>query len=124
MEVNNQGTSLRLVLEIAKDQWRDFGIKPKPSELSIRYFNPSSVPPGEVIATEMEDGRFCFEDKDGKKYRWMAQLKDDHALGIAGEVATALARPGTNDAEWLRKATGTPPKPSASDPEQNPEKDS
>ena len=121
VEVKSQGTSLRLVLETSKDQWKDFGIKPKPSELSIRFFKPSSNPPGEVVATEMENGGFFFEDNEGRKYRWMAEMKDEHALGIAGEVASALARPGPNDAEWLRKAAGTPPEPSVGGPEQNPQ---
>ena len=108
IEVNNQGTSLRLVLETSRDQWRNFGIKPKPSELTIRCFKPSSDPAGEVVATGMQDEGFFFEDEEGKRYRWMAEMKDEHALGIAGEVASALARPGPNNAEWLRKAAGTP----------------
>ena len=124
VDVNNQGTSLRLVLETSKNQWGDFGINPKPSDLSIRVFKPSSEPPGEVVAKEMEDGSYSFEDEDGCQYRWMAQMKDEHALGIAGEVASALARPGPNDAEWLRKAAGTPPQPSVGGPEQNPQEDS
>ena len=121
VEVKAQGTSLRLVLETGKDQWKDFGIKPKPSELCIRFFKPTSDPPGEVVATGMQDGSFFFEDEEGQKYRWMAEMKDEHALGIAGEVASALARPGPNDAEWLRKAAGTPPQPSVGGPGQNPQ---
>ena len=121
VEVKNKGTSLRLVLETSKDQWKDFGIKLKPSELSIRFFKPSSDPPGEVVATRREDGNFFFEDEEGRKYRWTAEMKDEHALGIAGEVASALARPGPNDAEWLRKAAGTPPQPAVEGPEQNPQ---
>ena len=121
VEVGNQGTSLRLVLETSKDQWKDFGIKPKPSELSIRFFKPGTDPPGEVVATVMQDGSFLFEDEEGKKYRWMAEMKDEHALGIAGEVASALTRPGPNDAEWLRRAAGTPPRPSVRGAEQNPQ---
>ena len=121
VEVKNQGTSLRLVLETNKDQWHDFGIKPKPSELSIRFFKPSSDPPGEVVATKIQDGSFFFEDDEGKKYRWIAEMKDEHAMGIAVEVASALARPGPNDAEWLRKAAGTPPEHSDGGPEQNPQ---
>ena len=119
--MNNQGTSLRLVRETSKDQWKDFGIKPKPSELSIRFFKPSPDPPGEVVATGIQDGSFVFQDGEGREYRWMAEMKDEHALGIAGEVASALARPGPNDAEWLRKAAGTPPQPSVEGPEQNPQ---
>ena len=121
VEVSNQRTSLRLVLETSKDQWKDFGINPKPSDLSIRFFMPSSDPPGEVVATGMQDGSFFFQDGEGRNYRWMAEMKDEHALGIAGEVASALARPGPNDAEWLRKAGGTPPEPSVGGLEHNPQ---
>ena len=123
VDVNNQGSSLRLVLETSKDQWGDFGINPKPSDLTISFFKPSPEPPGEVVATETEDGSYRFEDENGRQYRWIAQMKDEHALGIAGEVASALARPGPNDAEWLRKSAGTPTKPSVVGPEQNPQED-
>ena len=105
--VGNEGTSLRLVLDTGKDEWQDFGIRLKPSELTVRCFKPDSDLPGEVVATEDDGEGFFFEDSDGTKYRWMSEMKDEHALGVAGEVASALARPGPNDAEWLRRASGT-----------------
>ena len=105
----SDGMSLRLVVESEDDQWEHFGIEPKPSELTVRFFKPGDNRPGEVGAKEDLDGRFFFEDTDGRRYRWIAQMKDEHALGVAGEVAAALARPGPNDAEWLRRAFGFPP---------------
>ena len=101
-------TPLRLVVETGRDQWINLGIEPKPSELSIRFFVPGPNPPGEVIASEEQPGEFCFRDADGKEYFWVAAMKDEHALEVAGQVASALARPGPNNAEWLRKASGTP----------------
>lgn len=96
----------RLVVEVGHDAWKHFDLSPKPSELVVRRFSPGPNPPGEVHATSEEgmDG-YYFKDTGGHKYRWVAQLKDEHALGVAGEIAAALARPGPNDAEWLRQAT-------------------
>ena len=105
----NGGMSLRLVVEGTADQWDHFGIEAKPSELTVRFFRPGNDPPGEVVAQEESEGRFFFEDTDERQYRWIAQMKDEHALGVAGEVAAALARPGPNDAEWLRRAFGVSP---------------
>ena len=107
VEVDGKDTSLRLVLETDKDQWKEFGIQAKPSELSIRFFEPGENPPGEVVAMKKRDERYFFVDVKGKKYHWVAEMKDEHALGIAGEVASALSRPGPNDSEWLRRAHGT-----------------
>ena len=100
------GMSLRLVVESKDDQWEHFGIEPKPSELTVRFFKPGQNPPGEVGAKVSLEGHFFFEDTDERQFRWIAQMKDEHALGVAGEVAAALARPGPNDAEWLRRAFG------------------
>ena len=100
---------LRLVVESQRDRWEYFGIKPKPSELTVRFFDPGENPAGEVSANENVDGHFFFEATDERRYRWVAQVKDEHALSVAGEVAAALARPGPNDAEWLRRAFGSAP---------------
>lgn len=102
------GMSLRLVVERETDQWEHFSIAGKPSELTVRFFEPGDDPPGEVEAKEESNGRFFFEDTEGRRYRWIAQVKDDHALGVAGEVAAALARPGPSDPEWLRRSFGQP----------------
>ena len=102
----SDGLSLRLVVERETDQWEHFGIEAKPSELTVRFFRPGDDPPGEVVVEEDSEGRFFFEGTDERRYRWIAQMKDEHALGVAGEVAAALARPGPNDAEWLRRAFG------------------
>ena len=107
--VGSGETSLRLVVETEKDQWEHFGIESKPSELSVRFFKPGPNPPGVVVASKEQDGSSFFEDVGGQKYRWMAEMKDEHALAVAGEIASALGRPGPNDTEWLRRASGSSP---------------
>ena len=105
-EVGGDGIDLLLVVETAGDQWEHLGIEAKPAGLTVRLFEPGPNPPGEVSASEGEPGEFYFDDADGVRYRWIAEMKDEHALKVAGEVASALARPGPNDSEWLRRARG------------------
>ena len=105
-DVGSKGEDLRLVLEPEPDLWEHFGIKTKPSDLTMCFFDPNSTPPGEVLASKEPGDRFCFVDVDGQQYWWIAEMKDEHALKVADEVASALARPGLNDSEWLRLARG------------------
>lgn len=103
------GINLRLVVENREDgEWKYFGIDPKPSELFVYFFQPEVNPPGEVAAQKCSDGQFYFKDTCNRKYCWIAQMKDEHALRVAGEIAASLARPGPNDSEWLRMAKGKP----------------
>ena len=106
VRVGGDGERLRLVVETEDDQWQELGIETKPSALTVRLFEPGQDPPGEVTAMADEHEDFFFEDSEGSLYRWIAQVKEGHALGVAGEIAAALARPGPNDAEWLRRASG------------------
>ena len=100
---HNKKGKFPLVVEIGPDEWVDLNIRPKPSELIVPSFKPGINPPGEICATE-EAGDFYFTATDSTRYWWIAEMKDEHAFRVAGEVASTLARPGPNDAEWLRRA--------------------
>lgn len=97
--------ALPLMVDKGKGEWEHFGIKAAPSDLIVKRFQPDPSPPGEVLASEEPDGDlFYFADVDGVRYRWLAEMKDEHALRVAADVANALSRPGPNDSEWLRQA--------------------
>lgn len=100
----NRKRSFPLVVEIRTGEWETLGVVPKPSELIMRSFHAGSNPPGEVIAIKDKPGEFYFEDVDKKRYHWVAEMKEEHAFRVAAAVASALARPGPNDAEWLRRS--------------------
>lgn len=102
MDRVKRGNAIRLILERATDDWKDLYVLPTPSRLVVPRFRPGPNPPGEVLAVE-EAGTFYFEDTSGHRYQWIAEIKDEHAIKVAGVVASALARPGPNDAEWLRR---------------------
>ena len=110
---SNSTKSLRLVVEGEDDKLEHFGIDPDLSELYYFYFNPNEVPAGVVRAESGSDSdEFVFYDAGNNRFRWVAQLKDEHALEIAREITDALAismaRPGPNYSEWLRQAHGLP----------------
>ena len=109
VEDDKRAMSYHLVVKNQNGEWGErLGIIPKPSELIVRSFEAGPNPPGEVLAAE--DGRreFYFEDVAGTRYRWVAEMKEEHAFRVAGAVASALTRPGPNDAEWLRRASRRP----------------
>ena len=94
----------RMALEIDHSDWLHLDFVSKPSELITRMFLPENSLQGEVVASKDSDDQFYFVDRRKYKYYWMAEMKEEHALGIAAEVATSLARPGPDDSEWLRRA--------------------
>ncbi|WP_423920947.1 response regulator receiver domain [Candidatus Poriferisodalis sp.] len=95
--------TLRVVLQLDTDTWVHLELASRLSELEVAVFQPGTNPPGEIVAQHDASGRYIFEDENSRRYIWMAALKDEHAFGIATEVAAALARPGPDDAEWLRQ---------------------
>ena len=101
---SNGNAKFRMVVKDPTQQWLYFDYKPKARDLVIRSFFPGPYPPGEVIASKSSD-RCFFKDSDGRKYTWVAAMKDEQALRVAAELATSLSRPGPNDAEWLRLAS-------------------
>ena len=104
LAVRSEHQPFSLVVNVEVNQWKHFQITPRPADLTVHSFKPGPNPPGEVVASS-RFGRFYFRDTGGVVYWWIAEMKDEHALKVAGELASALARPGPNDAEWLRLAS-------------------
>lgn len=84
------------------EEWVHLELKSKPADLRMYSFKPSDNPPGEVRAQSCSEG-FIFQSTDERRYRWIAEMKDEHALKIAASFSSSLARPGPNDSEWLRR---------------------
>lgn len=98
------GNNFRLAVDVGEGAWIHFGIVLKPSELILLSFEPRSDDDGEILAS-CEAKKWQFKDVNGKTYHWIAEMKDEYALMLAGDVASSLSRPGPNISEWLRRAS-------------------
>ena len=94
-------TKFSIVVQKGSNQWVYLDYVPKPRNLIVAEFRPGPNPPGEVVACECTSPAH-FRDTAGKVYSFVAEMRDEQALRVAGELATAIARPGPNDSEWLR----------------------
>ena len=92
-----------LVLKDEKNgnEWICLVAQTKSKALELPTFTPEETS-GEVVATKRA-GRLSFKDDKNVVYRWVAAMKDEHALRIVNELSSSLARPGPNDSEWLRR---------------------
>ena len=57
-----------------------------------------------VIKAQKENQKIYFKTKDGKKYFWLCDLKEDFYLKIINEYAQKLTRVGIEQSEWLRRS--------------------
>ena len=101
--VENDSKRFRIAVNMEPGEWELLDFSESPSSMTVTRFKPGPNPPGEVVAFSRRN-RFYFKDTQQRVYRWVAQMKDEHALKIAGNFASALARPGPNDSEWIRLA--------------------
>ncbi len=70
---------------------------------ALRLFTFASKPEyhGEIVA-ETQDLAYCFVDDNNIQYKWLGELKSEHAQRIANEFAAILSRVGLDESEWLR----------------------
>ena len=103
--VTNQNRRFTWVIPEQDDEWVYLHADPdeKPNSLIVPCFSPTEDSHGEITGQNYTDG-YCFSDNEDVKYKWVAALKDEHALQISGEVSAKLGRPGPNYSEWLRRA--------------------
>ena len=64
-------------------------------------FNPASEKEEVVIAKE-ENGSYYFSDANDNRYKWMGELRFEHAQRISNEFAANISRVGLDESEWLR----------------------
>ncbi|MCA9397779.1 hypothetical protein KC573_03035, partial [candidate division WWE3 bacterium] len=83
--VKGDGTYLRLALE------------KKPYQLVLLEFSPDQEL--QIVITEGGE----YTTTDDKKYKWIAELRFEHAQRISNRLATELSRVGVNESQWLRR---------------------
>ncbi len=84
-----------------ENNWICLVARTKSRYLELPTFTPEAAS-GMVIAIK-KAGQFSFKDDKKVEYRWVAAMKDEHALKVVSDLSSNLARPGPNDSEWLRR---------------------
>jgi hypothetical protein len=75
----------------------------KPSDARMIKFVPGSEK--QVLARRAKSGRFFKASGTTSRYRWVADLKPEHAQRVANDYAYKLSRVGLTESEWLRRWT-------------------
>lgn len=101
---NSEGDTIRLKL---LDEAHHVSMVSFPSDQNRGGAVIAQAENGSPIETELPvprtNKKFFFSSSDGTKYRWVAELKRDHAQRIANNFASNLSRVGLNESEWLRR---------------------
>ena len=68
------------------------------------YFQFSSnYADDQVVRAEREDSHYIFETTNGLKFKWISELKNQHAQRIVNNFAANISRVGLDESEWLRR---------------------
>ena len=77
----------------------------KPYKLKQIDFSPSNDGSG-VVRGERDDTGVFFVNAAGAPFRWIGELKFEHAQRIINKFASIQSRVGLEESEWLRRSGG------------------
>jgi hypothetical protein len=75
-------------------------VENKPYKLRVFTFSP--VEHRMVLATK-ESADYFFYDVDGAQFKWLGELRGDHALRLSGSFAAIMSRIGLSESKWLER---------------------
>ena len=79
-------------------------LQDRPFEVRMIRFGPTKPADGQVLARRAKSGRFFkAASRTQTTYRWIGDLKPEHAQRVANDHAYKLSRVGLTESEWLRK---------------------
>lgn len=82
-----------------ENEWHRLKIKPTASEMRLATFVPAS---NGVVEARAVDGSPQFPTPTGDVWRWVADLKTEHAQRVAEQLGSSLSRVGLTESELLR----------------------
>jgi hypothetical protein len=89
--VNDKNSLIKLNLSLRPHQSKLITFKPKRDEKEIRATKSTDAWHFESVGT------------NSKKYRWVADLKTEHAQRVANDYSRQISRVGLLESEWLRR---------------------
>lgn len=98
--LDDLGATNFVLSDPGKDQtWTALALSAKPANLMLVDFHPND---DEVVRSRKVGGQLRFVAADNKRYRWVADLKTEHAQRTVEELARQFSRVGLTDPELLR----------------------
>ena len=100
--INPKQKQMQLVVKKAQDDYLRLSVCTSPTQWLLPEFAPDNSRE-RVVAAKADDGQFFFTCKEGKRFKWIGELKADFAQRVAQHFASGLSRVATDNSEWLRR---------------------
>ena len=70
----------------------------------IQFNFSSNCADDQIVRAEREESDYIFKTTDEKsRFKWISELKNQHAQRIANDFAASISRVGLDESEWLRR---------------------
>jgi len=102
LEVVDGDKKFDLILEDEENKFKKLKIHYKIYD-STHFEFSSDGSDEQVIRAKEENGMFVFDTTDKTRFKWVSELKTEHAQRIANDFAAKLSRVGLDESEWLRR---------------------
>ncbi|NIA11704.1 MAG: hypothetical protein GWP10_18775, partial [Nitrospiraceae bacterium] len=104
LEVVDGDKKFDLILEDEENKFKKLKIHYKIYD-STHFEFSSDGSDEQVIRAKAENGDFVFytADETRSKFKWVSELKTEHAQRIANDFAAKISRVGLDESEWLRR---------------------
>ena len=103
-EGEGDGDGVSHIIIQSNNTIRELVYQPKSYLCFTATFSPDGTTQ-EIVAKLDSSGESFFEERDGKKFYWVDQLRASHAQRAVERFASDLSRVGLTEAEWLRRLT-------------------
>lgn len=91
-----------LVVKVDDDNYEKLKINQKIYD-SIHFQFSSNYADDQVVRAEREESYYIFETTNGLRFKWISELKNQHAQRIVNNFAANISRVGLDESEWLRR---------------------
>ena len=91
-----------IVVKIDDSNYEKMKINQKIYDLMHFKFS-SNCGDDQIVRAEREGSDYIFETTDESRFKWISELKNQHAQRIANDFAASISRVGLDESEWLRR---------------------
>ena len=91
-----------IVVKIDDSNYEKLKVNQKLYDL-IHFNFSSNCVDDQIVRAEREGSDYIFETTDESRFKWISELKNQHAQRISNDFAASISRVGLDESEWLRR---------------------